>query len=64
MTSINFYERTALIKRIENNLNQINHRYFEVNHGILSVTDNGDYVTVCSRTGNRHFGVQNIFYAR
>ena len=63
MTSINFYERTALIKRIENNLNQINHRYFEVNHGILSVTDNGDYVTVCSRTGNRHFGVQNIFDA-
>jgi hypothetical protein len=63
MTSINFYERTALIKRIENNLNQTNHRYFEVNHGILSVTDNGDYVTVCSRTGNRHFGVQNIFDA-
>jgi hypothetical protein len=63
MTSINFYERTALIKRIENNLNEINQRYFEGGHVILSVTDNGDYVTVCSRTGNRHFGVQNIFDA-
>jgi hypothetical protein len=63
MTSINFYERTALIKRIENNLNKINQRYFEGGHVILSVTDNGDYVTVCSRTGNRHFGVQNIFDA-
>jgi hypothetical protein len=46
MTSINFYERTALIKRIENNLNQINQRYFEGGHVILSVTDNGDYLTV------------------
>jgi hypothetical protein len=46
MTSINFYERTALIKRIENNLNQINQRYFDKSHVILSVTDNGDYLTV------------------
>jgi hypothetical protein len=46
MTSINFYERTALIKRIENNLNKINQRYFEGGHVILSVTDNGDYLTV------------------
>jgi myosin heavy subunit len=52
MTSINDdwllceYERTVLIKRIGDNLNQINQRYFEGNHGILSVTDNGDYVTV------------------
>jgi hypothetical protein len=46
MTSINFYERTALIKRIENNLNEINQRYFEGGHVILSVTDNGDYLTV------------------
>ena len=55
MTSINNdwllydYERTALIKWIENNLNQINQRYFEGNHGVLSVTDNGDYVTVKNR---------------
>jgi FtsZ-binding cell division protein ZapB len=46
MTSINFYERTTLIKRIENNLNEINQRYFEGGHVILSVTDNGDYLTV------------------
>jgi chromosome segregation ATPase len=46
MTSINFYERTALIKRIENNLNEINQRYFEGGHVILSVTDNDDYLTV------------------
>jgi hypothetical protein len=46
MTSINFYERTALIKRIENNLNQINQRYFDKSHVILSVTDNGNYLTV------------------
>jgi hypothetical protein len=46
MTSIEFYERDTVIKRIGDNLNQINQRYFEGNHGILSVTDNGDYVTV------------------
>ncbi|BBG57914.1 hypothetical protein, partial [uncultured phage] len=46
MTSIEFYERDTVIKRIKDNLNQINQRYFEGNHGILSVTDNGDYVTV------------------
>lgn len=55
MTSINDdwllyeYERTVIVKNIENNLNQINQRYFEGNHGILSVTDNGDYVTVKNR---------------
>jgi hypothetical protein len=63
MVSIEFYERDTVIKRIKDNLNQINQRYFAGNHGILSVTDNGDYVTVPSRTGNRHFGVQNIFDA-
>ena len=46
MTSIEFYERSTIIKRIENNLNQINRDYFEGNHGILYVADNGDYVTV------------------
>jgi hypothetical protein len=46
MTSIEFYKRSTIIKRIKDNLNQINQGYFEGNHGILSVTDNGDYVTV------------------
>ena len=63
MASIEFYERSTIIKRIETVLNQINQRYFEGNYGILSVIDNGDYVTVCSRTGNRHFDVQSIFDA-
>ena len=63
MASIKFYERSTIIKRIETVLNQINQRYFEGNYGILSVIDNGDFVTVCSRTGNRHFDVQNIFDA-
>lgn len=49
MTSIEFYERSTIIKRIKDNLNQINQRYFEGNHGILSITDNGDYVTVENR---------------
>ena len=49
MTSIEFYKRDTVIKRIKDNLNQINQRYFEGNHGILSVTDNGDYVTVKNR---------------
>ena len=49
MASIEFYERSTIIKRIKDNLNQINQRYFEGNHGILSVTDNGDYVTVNNR---------------
>ena len=48
MTSINFYERDTLIKRIENQLKQINQRYFD-GWRILSVTDNGDYVTVKNR---------------
>jgi hypothetical protein len=46
MTSIEFYERDTVIKRIGDNLNQISQKYFEGTHGILSVTDNGDYVTV------------------
>jgi hypothetical protein len=46
MTSIEFYERDTVIKRIGDNLNQINKDCFEGTHGILSVTDNGDYVTV------------------
>ena len=49
MTAIEFYERSTIIKRIKDNLDQINQRYFEGNHGILSVTDNGDYVTVENR---------------
>lgn len=55
MTSINDdwllyeYERTVIVKNIKNNLNQINQKYFEGNHGILSVTDNGDYVTIKNR---------------
>ena len=40
------YERTVLIERIKDNLNQINQRYFEGTHGIITVTDNSDYVTV------------------
>ena len=39
-------ERLSLIKHIEKNLNQVNRDYFEGIHGILSVTDNGDYVTI------------------
>ena len=46
MTSIEFYERSTIIKRIEDNLNEINRDYSEGNHGILYVTDNGNYVTV------------------
>jgi hypothetical protein len=46
MTSIEFYERDTVIKRIGNNLNQINQRYFEGTHGIITVTDNSDYVVV------------------
>ena len=49
MASIEFYERSTIIKRIEDNLSEINRKYFEGNHGILSVTDNGDYVTVKNR---------------
>ena len=49
MTSIEFYERDTVINRIKTLLNQINNRYFEGNHGILLVTDNGDYVTVKNR---------------
>ena len=49
MASIKFYERSTIIKRIEDNLNQINQKYFTSNgatHKTLFVTDNGDYVTV------------------
>ena len=50
MTSIDFYERDTLIKRIEDNFNQISQKYFEGSYGIVSVIDNsddnGDYVTV------------------
>ena len=63
MTAIEFYERDTVINRIKTLLNQINNRYFEGNHGILSVTDNGDYVTVRSRNGDQHFDVQGIFDA-
>jgi hypothetical protein len=49
MTSIKFYERSTIIKRIEDNLNEINRNYFEGKHGILSVTNSGDYVTVKNR---------------
>ena len=40
------YERTVIVKNIENNLNQINQRYFGATCKALFVTDNGDYVTV------------------
>ena len=40
------YERTAIVKNIENNLNQINQKYFGATCKTLFVTDNGDYVTV------------------
>jgi hypothetical protein len=52
MTSINDdwllyeYERTVLIKRIEDNFNQISQKHFEGSYGTVSVTDNGDYLTV------------------
>lgn len=55
MTSINDdwllyeYETSVILKHIEKNLNQINRDYFEGIHGILSVTNNGDYVTVKSQ---------------
>lgn len=69
MTSINDdwllyeYERTVLIKRIKENLNQINNRYFEGNHGILSVTDNGDYLTVKGQGSPIAYNPQRIFDA-
>ena len=64
MTSIEFYERSTIIKRIETLLNQINQRYFEGNHGILSVTDNGDYVTVKNRGGYlADYDTQKLFDA-
>lgn len=40
------YERTVIVKNIENNLNQINQRYFGATYKALFVTDNGSYVTV------------------
>jgi hypothetical protein len=43
MTSINFYERDTIIRFFQNTLNQINQECFGEK---LSVTDNGDYVTV------------------
>jgi len=46
MTSIDFYERDTVIKRIGNNLNQISQKYFPGSYGIARVTDNGDYLTV------------------
>lgn len=49
MTSVKSYKRSTIIKRIEDNLNQINQTYFSSNgttHKTLFVTDNGDYVTV------------------
>ena len=51
MTSVDFYKRDTVIRFVENSLNQINQECFEGNHGILSVTDNGDYVTVKNRSG-------------
>lgn len=63
MTSINFYERDTLIKRIENQLKQINQRYFD-GWRILSVTDNGDYVTVKNRgVYIADYGTQKLFDA-
>lgn len=42
-------ETSVILKHIEKNINQINRDYFEGIHGILSVTNNGDYVTVKSQ---------------
>ena len=39
-------ERLSLIKHIEKNLNRVNKDFFEGKHGIITVTDNGDYVTI------------------
>lgn len=63
MTSIKSYKRSTVIKSIEDNLNQINQKYFEGNHGILLVTDSGNYVTIHNRTGDQYFDVQGIFDA-
>jgi hypothetical protein len=49
MATNEFHKRDTVVKRIKNNLNQINRDYFEGNHGILSVTDNSNYVTVNNR---------------
>jgi hypothetical protein len=46
MTSIEFYERDTLIKRIKDNFNQVSQKYFSGSYGIANVTDNGDYLTV------------------
>ena len=46
MQSFQEFETSVLIKHIEKNLNQINRDYFNGYHGILSVTNSGDYVTV------------------
>jgi hypothetical protein len=43
MTSIEFYEKTTIIRLLQGTLNQINQECFGEK---LSVTDNGDYVTV------------------
>ena len=49
-SNIELYERDTLIKRIEDNFNQISQKYFEGSYGIVSVIDNSDdnsdYVTV------------------
>ena len=42
-------ETAVILKHIEKNLNQIDQDYFEGIHGILSVTNNGNYVTVKSQ---------------
>ncbi len=46
MQSFQEFETSVLIQQIEKNLNQIYQRYFEGNHGTLSVTNSGDYITV------------------
>ena len=60
---INDYQRQTVIEFIETNLNKINRKYFEGNHGIFSVTDNGDYVTVKSNSMYYQYDIQGIFDA-
>jgi len=39
-------ERLSLIKHIEKTLNKVNKDYFKGKHGIITVTDNSDYVAI------------------
>ena len=62
-SKVDDYQRQTVIEFIETNLNKINKKYFEGNHGIFSVTDNGDYVTVKSNSMYYQYDIQGIFDA-